>query len=293
MACPGIDATKTGSVYEDACSGHGTCLDMAHLAEFNRVNGVLTPFLYGEDPNDNLRWDGTSAHGCICDPGFTGYDCSQRQCPRGDDPMTGGTRTYTQHDEKRNFKCTYISGGGVFSFTFRSAKTADLPHTATRAQVEDALLALSTLNKVAVEFSSGTDQACTTTGENIITVTFVTEHGGSVHADAYSRSIVPALPRMTTAVDSNGFVTIEDGWATGSVTAGDAASTVFDDVPGTKEYNVCADRGLCNWNTGICECFLGYGSSNGQGSEGRVGDCGYVEPVIYKDGATYLRSEGR
>lgn len=291
MACPGTDTTKTASVYTDACSGHGTCLDMAHLAEFNRINGELVPRLYGEDPNDNLRWDGTSMHGCLCDAGFTGYDCSQRQCPRGDDPMTGGTRTYTQEDEQRHFKCTYSSIGGTFSFTFRSAKTVDLLHTSTRAQVEAALLKLVTINKVTVEFSAAADQACTTSGDNVITVTFVTEHGGSVHPDAYSRTVVPALPRMTTTVDSNGFVAIADGWSSGSITAGDAASTVFTDVPGTKEYDVCSDRGLCNWNTGICECFLGYGSSNGQGQEGRVGDCGYVEPIMYKDGATYLRSK--
>lgn len=265
---------------------------MSHLAEFNTINGEKTPRLYGEDPNDNLHWDGTSMHGCLCDAGFTGYDCSQRQCPRGDDPMTGGTRISTQKDETRHFKCTFSSIGGLFSFTFRSSKTVDLPHTATRAQVEAALLALPTLNKVEVAFSAAVDQACTTTGENVMTVTFVTEHGGSVYPDAYSRAPVPALPRMTTAVDSNGFVVIADGWASGSVTAGDAGSTVFQDVPGTKEFNTCSDRGLCNWNTGICECFLGYGSSNGQGKEGRVGDCGYVEPVVYKDGTTYLRSKG-
>ena len=234
-------------------------MDMSHLAEFNSINGERTPRLYGEDPNDNLRWDGTSMHGCLCDAGFTGYDCSRRQCPRGDDPMTGGTRIYTQVAGSAT-SSAFASIGGLFSFTFRSAKTADLPHTATRAQVEAALLALPTLNKVTVAFSGSADQACTTTGENVMTVTFVTEHGGSVHPDAYSRALVPALPRMTTAVDSNGFVTIADGWSSGSVIAGDAASTVFEDKWHSTMYALIESVQLGHWHL---QCFLGYGSSNG------------------------------
>ena len=61
---------STTTPHADACSGHGTCLDMSHMGEFNKVNGVLTPFLYGEDPNDKVHWDGKSMHACMCDAGF-------------------------------------------------------------------------------------------------------------------------------------------------------------------------------------------------------------------------------
>lgn len=33
-------------------------------------------------------WDADILHGCVCDPGWTGFDCSQLECPRGDDPLT-------------------------------------------------------------------------------------------------------------------------------------------------------------------------------------------------------------
>lgn len=141
---------------------------------------------------------------------------------------------------------------------------------------------MDTIDKVSVVFSDGVS-ACTTTGSNILTVTFITELGGSVHPDAYTRKLAPALPRTITAVTD--FVTIVDGWSSGSIT--DSNGLVFTDVPGTKEYNLCSDRGLCNFVTGVCQCFIGYGSSNGLGGEGRVGDCGYVEPIIYKDGASF------
>ena len=284
MACPGVVTTSTTTPYADACSGHGTCLDMSHMGEFNKVNGELTPYLYGEDPNDKVHWDGKSMHACLCDAGFTGYDCGDRMCPKGDDPMTGATRAYTQKNEVRHFKCIFLSTGGTMTFAFRSSTTSSLLHTATAAEVEAAINALSVINTATVTFSDGVS-ACTGSGTNIITVTFVTELGGSVHPDAYTRKIAPALPRMTTTGTPSNQMTIVDGWSSGSIM--DASSVVFTDVPGTKEYNLCSDRGLCNFATGVCQCFLGYGSSNGLGGEGRVGDCGYVEPIIYKDGASF------
>jgi len=287
MSCPGVVTTSTITPHADACSGHGKCLDMSHMGEFNKVNGVLTAFVYGEDPNDNLHWDGKAMHACMCDAGFTGYDCAARLCPYGDDPMTGATRTYTQHNEVRNHKCTFAQvNGNSFTMTFRSSTTAALLHTATTLQMEAALNALPTINKVTVKFSNGVS-ACTSDGSNIITIKYVTELGGSIHPDAYTRTVAPALPQMI--FTQTGFLTFVDGWSSGSVTDTTPASgpITYADVPGTKEYNLCSDRGLCNFETGVCQCFLGYGSSNGLGGEGRVGDCGYVEPVIYRDGASF------
>jgi hypothetical protein len=51
-----------------------------------------------------------------------------------------------------------------------------------------------------------------------------------------------------------------------------AVSEVF---AGTKEYQECSGRGLCNRDTAQCECFDGFGSSDGQGGPGDRADCGY------------------
>lgn len=50
-------------------------------------------------------------------------------------------------------------------------------------------------------------------------------------------------------------------------------------VEGTKEMIECSGRGICNRLTGVCSCFNGYGSSDGQGNVGLYGDCGYITPL--------------
>ena len=46
---------------------------------------------------------------------------------------------------------------------------------------------------------------------------------------------------------------------------------------GSKEQAECAGHGLCNTKTGRCGCFPGFVSSNGNGSKGLRGDCGFVD----------------
>jgi len=58
----------------NVCSGHGVCKDIKALAD---------------DDNSNLYnlWDEHVTMGCQCDKGFTGPDCSQKQCKVGVDPL--------------------------------------------------------------------------------------------------------------------------------------------------------------------------------------------------------------
>ena len=57
-------------------------------------------------------WDAEKIMGCVCDQGYTGYDCSLRSCVTGHDPLTTGSPV----DEVQAFDCT----GKEFSFLFRA-----------------------------------------------------------------------------------------------------------------------------------------------------------------------------
>ena len=64
------------------CSGHGYCKSIADLASAHA--GVTY-----------TNWEASTLQMCFCDDGYTGYDCSLRMCPKGDDYKTTG-QTYRQ-----------------------------------------------------------------------------------------------------------------------------------------------------------------------------------------------------
>ena len=82
------------------CSGHGVCLNLREIAagtplqssgrnyravsyysSYTSFTGVDAAFEY------NL-WDAEKQQTCVCDSGYFGPDCGERECPRGADPLT-------------------------------------------------------------------------------------------------------------------------------------------------------------------------------------------------------------
>lgn len=241
LSCPG-ETTDT-----DACNGHGKCLDMNSLAALATVNGDLANFTYGNTPNNPQTWDAFRIFGCLCDPEYEGYDCSLYTCPYGDDPDTT-----SQVDERQLITCSDADAVGNIVLTFRQQTTAPIDVMATTAEVKDALEALSSVGKVTVEITddNADNSLCQNGGTagNSFTVTFLTEH-----AD------LPMIQFVTQYVDE---------------------FTISEYVKGTKENIECSGRGLCNHANGICDCFTGFGSSDGMGGAGSFGDCGYIEPIV-------------
>merc|ERR1711871_1826230 len=86
--------------------------------------------------NYNL-WDANKVAGCVCDDGFTGYDCSSLACPVGADPLdvtgedkqnsqsstsTANPSTYAKQNERQMLTMDSSRGGlsGSFTLTFTS-----------------------------------------------------------------------------------------------------------------------------------------------------------------------------
>lgn len=86
------------------CNGNGKCLTIQNYASTSRSSNS-SAFIY------NKIWDAMKVMGCVCDIGFTGYDCSQRICPKGDDPLTTG-----QVNEVQLLKCTASTGTFVLYY---------------------------------------------------------------------------------------------------------------------------------------------------------------------------------
>ena len=128
------------------CYGHGRCMSMTERALWATNNGNALVATYGQNPNNPLTWDGAKIFTCLCDPGYHGYDCSQRDCPTGNDPGT-----YNDHVEVQLLVCQ--ATGGFFQLEFRQEISAPIHVNATALDVQEVLQAVPTLGPLTVYFA--------------------------------------------------------------------------------------------------------------------------------------------
>jgi len=105
------------------CSGRGQCLTM------DAMSGTLgygsapaayggAPLLFTAERDDRLKpqFEASRMSACECDPGYAGHDCSKRQCPTGDDPVTecgkGGLACDgAQHGRVTELRLSFVTSG--------------------------------------------------------------------------------------------------------------------------------------------------------------------------------------
>lgn len=228
-------------VCPNSCSGHGECRSM-------RYHATMRDLGIGAAVSYTTNWDSDMMHGCVCNSGYTGPDCSLRECPKGDDPLTTG-----QVNEIQSLLCSASSG--TFTLSFRGETTTPLSYNAQSNDISNALLALITIDGISVSYSSGST-ACTSGDDaaNTITITFSQNFG--------------SLPKITPDVTS---LSLSDG--TPSI-------TVTKETSGTKENEPCSNRGSCDLSSGVCTCYSNYATSDGNGGVGNRGDCGRTTDTI-------------
>lgn len=229
MQDPGILRSSCTSL--DICSDI-ECTDRNYGA-CSEVNVYETP------------WEADHLFGCLCDEGYSGYDCSVRTCPKGDDPLTSG-----QANEVQLLECH--ADGGTFTLSFKRETTINIPFDANAAAVTKAINALPSLGgqqpKVAVSWTEGV--ACSASGNNI-QVSFLQDYGDLP-------LLIPEGTRLTQTSGSAPLLTVQEV------------------VTGTKESDICSNHGFCDEKKGICDCLDHWLTSDGQGNAGTRGDCGYL-----------------
>ena len=130
--------------------------------------------LFSEVSYRNI-WDHDMIYGCVCWDGYTGYDCSVKTCPNGDDPLTVG-----QVDEVQLVECTCASCSGTFALKVLGETTTNIPHDATALDVQQAIESLSGIRSVSVQLhdfaGDGGGRICDGTGA-ALSVTFTHNPG--------------------------------------------------------------------------------------------------------------------
>ncbi|KAL4166469.1 hypothetical protein KRP22_013727 [Phytophthora ramorum] len=154
VACERLQLCRTN------CNGHGKCTSMRAMAATKNDYNLLYSATY------DTPWDADRIYGCVCDHGYTGVDCSLRQCPYGDDPISTG-----QADEVQAVSCLCNGCTGTFTLSFRGETTRLLDGSVdTAATLETALEELITVRGVSVTLDGGTTLCDSDGGTSLLTV---------------------------------------------------------------------------------------------------------------------------
>jgi hypothetical protein len=191
------------------------------------------------------NWEADAVTMCVCDWGFTGPDCSMKLCSKGDDPLTIG-QSYRSITITTSTNDTVVPTGGVYTLYF-DGEAVQFDYDASAADLQAAIDSLDNveLSHVDVVQSAGIYS-------NLYTVQF---------------RRWPTFPRQNNIFSHDGSPPLSSFVCSAlkvSIAANQTVLCDLADVPATdvREYKACSGRGSCNFATGQCMCFPGYGEAN-------------------------------
>jgi hypothetical protein len=204
-------------------------------------------------------WDFDRQMACLCDAKWTDIDCSRRMCPKGNYALYSDT---DQVDEIQKISAgvsgtTTWTQDTTFSMIFRSTLGEEFTTRpvwfgdATTQGTEDALLqnALKALPNRVIEDVVVTQDDRSATDAFAMSVTFA---GACNTGDVTQLNVIThtctvgCMPVLSLSIDAEVIASVALQMHTATV------------VPGTKVNTECSGRGVCDYESGICDCFSGY-----------------------------------
>jgi len=259
------------------CSGHGTC-EYIEDTQFGATWNDYTPTLFKDDAKtfSYTWWDKHRARECKCDALYGDVDCSKKMCPYGTDVLDHrddlllstkyqvqkfiflpGEDYSTGSTEYAPTSTSYSLQGQTFAFTFRSRlnetfttipivfDSNDIPDF-----VHDIQLALLSLPNRVID---GITVAANIVNTNNVYVN-ITFTGDAVQGPQHML-VVENYECSSGCTPKITGLNLQTAWDRQWSNATEYQHADF------NSYE-CGRRGVCDYSSGLCNCFTGYTGDN-------------------------------
>jgi len=226
------------TVCPNSCNGHGVCRNMVDK----------TRALSSTAAHDYQLWDGLKNQACVCDPGYSGVDCSERLCPKGADPLLDEIEVSANTWQAVQNEVQGVDIGTTSAAVIDGSSTYALKYTDVFGEVwkTGSIVAKAATGAGGAAAVKAALEAIPNSVIESVTVTeAATAVGTGVEGVLYQVTFTHNPGNL------NALEVVDKNWA-------NAASAVTEITAGTTVATECSGRGLCDYETGVCKCFRGY-----------------------------------
>lgn len=251
------------------CSGHGTCEYIEDLY-FQQVYADYSSLGFSVDPKkfEYYDWDSRKTRGCVCDATYGDVDCSKRLFERGTDPLdVRADLTTSLKYQKQKIDFTFDE---AISATYCMGKTFALTYTSKTNETFTTIpIVMKCIANDMTDFQNDIVAALTGLPNGVIggvSVVAVIPAATTMEVDitvTFSGCNVQGKQNLLTVVAyecSDGCMPKLTGIPINTKTFHASSNITLDQMADYNSYE-CSRRGKCDYSSGECTCFEGYGGS--------------------------------